>query len=1533
MRGLVALAALAGVGATAGEHRVPLMPPAADAVRQGFVRVINHGRVAGEVSIEAIDDAGSVRGPIILTLPGRRTRHFNSDDLEFGNPGKGVTGGTGPGQGNWRLVLSSDLDIEVLPFIRTRYGFVTTMREVAPRIGNRYRVPFFNPGSNTAQVSRLRLTNPGAEAAEATVTGVDDAGVPPGRAVTVSVPPGATREFTAAELESGAPGLQGALGDGQGKWSLFIESDSELVVLGLLESPTGHWSNLTGAPRNVNPDGAHIVPFFPAAGRSPQGFVRVINHSAQAGEVAVAAFDDSSRSREPVLLSLEPFKTVHFNSDDLELGNPAKGLSGGVGAGDGAWRLQLTTGLEIDVLAYLRTADGFVTSMHDVVRETAGVYRAPIFNPGSNRAQASTLRLANPGPEMASVTVSGVDDVGVERRVAFSLPGGGRRTFTSLEMETGTRALDGRLGDGVGKWRLIARSDRPLEVVSLLASPEGHVANLSASAPRPPVAAGNDALFRSSVSGLVQASCVGCHVRHGAAGDTRLVFVTSAEPNHQARNLAALGEFVTGVRDGAASLLEKATGGGGHGGGRSVSADGSAYADLAGLAPRLAAAPGLWLRVAGPTVLAEGGTTRVEVVVSPPPAGAPRLEYVIGPDGRAGTDDAGPDDFAVETTGGVEVGPGGVGVIEIVTTDDDEVERADGEHLSVRLRSAGIGDYEVASSARVVMRIDEGICDRTPAIRDSLLDAFNDYQHRHQREGVDGCLGVRDAELMSVYRLETGRLSSMRERDLHGVSNLRELDLCRDRAGRDLPRGELASLPDDVFAHTPALARLVISGCSLSDLPEGLADLDALEYLGVNEPLTRFPSLPRSGTLTRLGLSYSRLRALPARAFADTGLETIGLTEHRDLVALSPDTFAGLPELNRLSLSWTGIRDLPPAVFSGLPSLVWLQLAVNRVESLEGVSFPPGLEHLNLNGTPADEIPSGLLAGLTRLRDFRYERYAATGLRIAPGAFRDLTALGTLQLAENGMAELPAGIFEGLASLRNLRLNHNALRTLPDGLFDGLTALESVDLSANPGAPFPVVFDLERVDGRRFDPGPARLRVRSRIGFPVGGSLPVSTYNATVDTDAVRFERGAAGSAEFGVTGGGDGAAHVGVGPVAGVSRTDLQGLDFRVGDPVALFERTDNRMPLPARAIPGRRLQVGGHAWTAAMGRCFHDVDGDTLTYTAESGDPAVVVVAETRDGLAFEPLGEGSTTVTVTAADPSGIAVSQDFRMVVEPPPDPSGFHIALEFVGPATDRQRRVVREAADRWTSIITGDLPDVPVTARPRCDHGVEVFTGNVDDLRLSVSFSTFSQYAGLGAPNGLRDASGLPFTGEIELNAGRGVTEDSLRRTALHEMGHALGFFPPLWGDYFRNPSRRLGAGADTHFSGPLAIAAFDEAGGAGYTARSKVPLDNSGAVNADVHWAFRELMDVGGGGPLSAITVQLFADIGYEVDAAQAEPYRLPRDYQGAARRLVGETGTGTLSPDLVPARGPTPLPRVRIRVVDGQGAVLRVFEESYAR
>ena len=269
------------------------------------------------------------------------------------------------------------------------------------------------------------------------------------------------------------------------------------------------------------------IPLFavPVEPGAPQGVLRIVNAGGEAGTVEVRAIDDAGMSSTPVTFALDAFAAVELTAADLAAGNagvapgnagrgagnsrpatgnaalpagfdrPAVDLSRGIDSLAGDMRLEIETDLDIHALAWALSADGTPAPMHDTLRaETldapdgsafAWRYEAPVFNPASDLAHASRLRLANPGSSAAAVTISARDDAGAAApggEVRLTLPPGGSRTLAATEIEAGGADLEGRLGEGVGKWRLTIVSDRPIEAMNLVAGPAGALNNLSTAA-------------------------------------------------------------------------------------------------------------------------------------------------------------------------------------------------------------------------------------------------------------------------------------------------------------------------------------------------------------------------------------------------------------------------------------------------------------------------------------------------------------------------------------------------------------------------------------------------------------------------------------------------------------------------------------------------------------------------------------------------------------------------------------------------------------------------------------------------------------------------------------------------------------------------------------------------------------------------------------------------------------------------------------------------------------------------------------------
>ena len=240
-------------------HTLPLVRPAGFAGQESLVRIINRSATSGTVQVNATDDTGERFGPVTLTLGALQTVNITSSALERGNAAVGLPVGIGDGSGSWRLELATALTIEPLAYIRTPDGFLTSMHDVAPMlVGGVHWVPFFNPGSNTSKVSHLRIINPGTAAAGVTITGRDDGGDEASGTVRLALAAGEARTLSAQDLESGGVGFTGSLGDGAGKWRLNVRSTTDIQVMSLLSTRTGHLANLSTV--SVAPDGSAKPP-------------------------------------------------------------------------------------------------------------------------------------------------------------------------------------------------------------------------------------------------------------------------------------------------------------------------------------------------------------------------------------------------------------------------------------------------------------------------------------------------------------------------------------------------------------------------------------------------------------------------------------------------------------------------------------------------------------------------------------------------------------------------------------------------------------------------------------------------------------------------------------------------------------------------------------------------------------------------------------------------------------------------------------------------------------------------------------------------------------------------------------------------------------------------------------------------------------------------------------------------------------------------------------------------------------------------
>ena len=271
---------------------------------------------------------------------------------------------------------------------------------------------------------------------------------------------------------------------------VFTRVQRERVYLRI----AGQTPNTTDTPYTVLPrftaqsdiPSAHLS-FVPAARqRSPHGFIRVTTNRGMGAENTIDIFgiDDEGTRAGPVRLHLGDAESIQMSSRDLEEGNAEKGLQGALGEGEGHWRLEFhSSNGDLNVGAYVRNSEGLLAPVHDEAPHdaaTGGHYLAMV-NPASNTSKASTVRFVNMEPDrevMVEVFALG-DTAGETRQVRLRIGPGASRNVTVRELEEGSPDLEGALGDGTGKWRMLVEADGDIRVISLVRSVNGHLANLS----------------------------------------------------------------------------------------------------------------------------------------------------------------------------------------------------------------------------------------------------------------------------------------------------------------------------------------------------------------------------------------------------------------------------------------------------------------------------------------------------------------------------------------------------------------------------------------------------------------------------------------------------------------------------------------------------------------------------------------------------------------------------------------------------------------------------------------------------------------------------------------------------------------------------------------------------------------------------------------------------------------------------------------------------------------------------------------------
>lgn len=92
------------------------------------------------------------------------------------------------------------------------------------------------------------------------------------------------------------------------------------------------------------------------------------------------------------------------------------------------------------------------------------------------------------------------------------------------------------------------------------------------------------------------------------------------------------------------------------------------------------------------------------------------------------------------------------------------------------------------------------------------------------------------------------------------------------------------------------------------------------------------------------------------------------------------------------------------------------------------------------------------------------------------------------------------------------------------------------------------------------------------------------------------------------------------------------------------------NRAPAAVGTIPEQVMRFGEDPVMLDVAQYFLDPDGDSLTYSATSGDTQVIAVSVSESTLTIAGAKPGQVTVSVSARDPQGATATQPVSVTVE-------------------------------------------------------------------------------------------------------------------------------------------------------------------------------------------------------------------------------------------------------------------------------------------
>ena len=495
--------------------------------------------------------------------------------------------------------------------------------------------------------------------------------------------------------------------------------------------------------------------------------------------------------------------------------------------------------------------------------------------------------------------------------------------------------------------------------------------------------------------------------------------------------------------------------------------------------------------------------------------------------------------------------------------------------------------------------------------------------------------------------------------------------------GLELSDNQLKTLGPGVFRGLAALEQLILSENQLRALEpsvfDGLAKLNWLD-LGNNDLRTLEPGVfDGLFNLHKLNLHANRLTELPLGLFGGLAeLRTVTLYRN-DLTTLAPGVFDGLTALSTVTLNENELTELDPALFRGTLNrygrsrMEYLDLGDNRLATLDPDLFR-GMIHLKRLGLAVNrfaKLPPKLFEGLPNFSKLDLRGNPGSPFVFAPQLVRLPGADSALGGAAQIVAEVAQGApFDlrillsatgGSLSAREVLIRTGTVRGMPVSVRPQSGPVTVVAVA--PGLPLrceewefwaehsdPCMYGLKTAAGAPLvlyglpdqtlaSGGAVRFDLPTSFpNFGEGASYAVESSDPTAVVATIR-----GGLLIVSAAGGGD--------TTLTLTATSPDGRRE-----TRRFSVTALAAPEAIERIPNLSL-TAGESIRIELSDKFRDPNGDSLSYAAETSDPAVATASTEGGALIVAGRVPGVATLTLTATDPGGLSAKLSFEVKVEP------------------------------------------------------------------------------------------------------------------------------------------------------------------------------------------------------------------------------------------------------------------------------------------